>query len=127
MKQHRQGDVLLIPIRPLGPEDDRRETHRGKTVLALGEGSGHAHVIEGPIIAWNSPAGHALGTPAFSEGGVGMIMVIEPSTLIHESIRGEAVNHAHAPQIIEPGWYEVRTQVPEYRPVGPARMQLDFD
>ena len=52
METYRQGDVLLIklPAKPQGfVPVDRDEKNR--IVLALGEATGHAHVIEEPTAA----------------------------------------------------------------------------
>lgn len=51
MKMYRQGDVLLVAISPaisksIKPGRDLREEKTGRTVLAYGEVTGHAHVVE---------------------------------------------------------------------------------
>ena len=41
----RQGDLLLVPMEAL-PEQTWGDIHGGRLVLAEGEATGHAHVIE---------------------------------------------------------------------------------
>ena len=44
--QVRQGDVLLEEIDTIPPEALRLTPDAGRNVLAVGEGSGHAHVVD---------------------------------------------------------------------------------
>ena len=46
MNQIRQGDVLFVPIDSIPEGAVRVEPTRGRYILALGETSGHAHVID---------------------------------------------------------------------------------
>ena len=131
MKQHRQGDVLLIPLRVLDAGEAEvlaaMARKSDSLIVALGEGTGHAHVLEAPV--WTKPAvagTNSIGTPEFTNGGKAEIAVLWPGTLKHVSIVGEEIDHRHADQEIEPGWYEVRTQKAEYKPAPRAR-SLDYD
>jgi hypothetical protein len=55
---YRQGDVLVLPIEPAelpaGLAQAPRD-RRGRMVLALGEATGHAHVVTGEGVALLSP------------------------------------------------------------------------
>lgn len=46
LKQFRQGDVLIIPVRALPQGAKPRARESGRVVLAHGEVTGHAHAIE---------------------------------------------------------------------------------
>jgi hypothetical protein len=46
LKQFRQGDVLIIPVRTLPQGAKPRARESGRVVLAHGEVTGHAHAIE---------------------------------------------------------------------------------
>lgn len=43
----RQGDVLLVPVKAI-PEGTKSAMEKGRAVLAYGEVTGHAHVIDAP-------------------------------------------------------------------------------
>ncbi len=48
--QIRQGDILLVPVDETPPADAMQHSH---VVLAEGELTGHAHVVEAPrILTW---------------------------------------------------------------------------
>lgn len=90
MNQHRHGDVWLEKIEAL-PDGARRVTREaGKTVLAHGEVTGHAHTIEEE---W-AELWEVEGRRILEVGD-------RPATLTHQE---------HAPQTIEPGLYEIRRQ-----------------
>ena len=68
-----------------------------RIVLALGETTGHAHLIEGSVLVATS-------------GGRALLDILE-SRISHP-------NHDHAPRPIDPGWYEIirHTLIPRKRP-----------
>lgn len=96
----RQGDVLLVPIAetPKGLEEVPLEN--GRLVLAHGEVTGHAHVIEGE--ATFLAADVADLERAF-------LRVDEEVALVHDE---------HDTITVPPGGYEVRRQR-EYAPEAP--------
>ena len=93
----RQGDLLLVPVANL-PEQARL-LQRGRLVLAEGEATGHAHVVEDERAFL-----HGFG---WAGGGVFLSVVGDgPVSLVHEE---------HDPLLLLPGVYEVRRQR-EYAP-----------
>jgi hypothetical protein len=101
MRQYRQGDVLLIEIeqpsrtgKPIDPQDTR-------VVLARGELSGHAHVIQN-----SNGQAHLFEGP----GDRRYLLMTETGRLQHEE---------HLAIVLECGWYEVRRQR-QYDPAGPT-------
>ena len=91
----RQGDVLLVPVRPAevpstvvpAPRD-----RSGRMVLARGEASGHAHVIAGPdtqLLADRDDIGRLF------------VRVVGAASLVHE---------AHGPIAVPAGCYRVVRQ-----------------
>jgi hypothetical protein len=114
MKQIRQGDVLLVRIEDSVDEflrDGHRRTQateaiRGRVVLALGEATGHAHVIESENVALIS-----------AEQAEELFLLVHgdaPVALTHEQ---------HDTLDIPPGVYRVVRQR-EYRE---RRFDDDFD
>ena len=91
-QQVRQGDVFLRPCAK--PTGDLKEVARDRVILAYGEVTGHAHVIE------------ALGVAEFTtQNGERMVWVETPTTIQHQE-------HAFAvPNVLTRGWYEVVQQV----------------
>ena len=86
--QLRQGDVLLVAIGTL-PDDAEPEPVTTPLVLAYGEATGHAHVIDRPgARAFTSPAGRLLVLPDGAE-------------LVHQE---------HAPVAVPPGIFRVVIQ-----------------
>lgn len=90
-QMQRQGDVLHIPtteptgtMQPIPLED-------GRVVLARGEATGHAHVIEG------RGADFVLNALTLER----YVHVREPATVRHEE---------HGALQLPSGWYEVRIQ-----------------
>jgi len=96
-KQHRQGDTLLVKVRK--PTTPGEPIARGRIVIALGETTGHAHVITGEVAE-------------FMVDGQRMIWVEAPVPYVHDE---------HTAHTIEPGWYVVPTQV-EYTPAEVRRV-----
>jgi hypothetical protein len=90
----RQGDILLVPVEeiPEGLKDVPRES--GRMVLAHGEATGHAHVLEG----------EAKFLASDLEGR--FLLVEENAELVHDE---------HDTITVPPGGYEVRRQR-EYEP-----------
>lgn len=84
----RQGDVLLRRVQAL-PEGALRVNRGGSIVLARGEATGHAHVVE------NGSVAHYL------LGGLDYLAVDREATVTHEE---------HAPVSLAPGVWEVRRQ-----------------
>lgn len=68
---YRQGDVLLVPVESCPP--NARTISEGRHVLAEGEATGHAHVVEAP----SSRLFQGSGDERFLELGT-------PSVLRHE-------------------------------------------
>jgi hypothetical protein len=108
MRQIRQGDVLLV--REESTPNELRRRHRrlrdvepeaGRLVLARGEATGHAHVIEGE--------GVALVSSQEAEELYVLIHGPEPAALVHEE---------HDTLPVEPGVYRVVRQR-EYREPDP--------
>ena len=91
--QYRQGDVFLVEAddRHSGGPITAEHVAHGRLVLALGEATGHAHVI-------NEPKGRAQ---LFRRGAWRYLYVREAVQLVHEE---------HAPVTVEPGTYMVRIQ-----------------
>ena len=95
----RQGDLLLVPVS--GLPERASLVRSGRVVLAEGEATGHAHVVDNNgaslhRLAWRSEVSH-LGV----EGA-------EPVFLVHEE---------HDRLVVPAGVYEVRRQR-EYAPSG---------
>ncbi|MBM3271516.1 MAG: hypothetical protein FJZ01_28095 [Candidatus Sericytochromatia bacterium] len=94
MTQYRQGDVLIVAhagelpwrARPVQPEN-------GRTVLAHGEATGHAHAIKGDRVVLFREDG--------AGGGLAYLQAVTPVEVIHEE---------HAPLRLAPGRYAVLRQ-----------------
>src|SRR3990167_1586790 len=82
----RQGDVLLRAIAK--PDKLGKVIAKGTVVLARGEVTGHAHVIEGAIAE-------------FLVGGERVLWVEQPAPLTHQE---------HTLVEVPPAWYVVETQ-----------------
>jgi hypothetical protein len=87
----RQGDLLLVPVRALPDEADL--LGRGRLMLAKGEATGHAHVVED-----ERASVHRVG---WSETTYLRVVGDEPVSLVHEE---------HDRLRVRPGVYEVRRQ-----------------
>ena len=101
----RQGDILIVPVDEV-PEDLKKvPLESGRMVLAHGEATGHAHVLEG----------EATFLAADLEDLEQRFLEVEAeSKLVHDE---------HDTITIPPGNYEVRRQR-EYAPEAP-RMVAD--
>jgi hypothetical protein len=101
----RQGDLLLVPVG--GLPDNARRLGSGRLVLAEGEATGHAHVVEderASLFDWHWGADTYL-----------VVEGVDPVVLWHEE---------HDPLPLRPGVYEVRRQR-EYVPQRRARWVAD--
>jgi len=117
-KPVRQGDVYLHPstipasARRIEPTDPRY-VRDGRYVLALGEVSGHAHVIDvtPEVELWE-------------ESGVLWLRVLGETPLRHVDLASDAPTTDHATGIIAPGERKLVIQQ-EVQPDGIVRPVLD--
>lgn len=93
----RQGDVLIVPVKEVPAEAKPIAHGRGRLVLAYGEATGHAHVVEGKA----------------------ELLVADLEDLERRFLRVKAearvVHDEHDALILPPGDYEIRRQR-EYSP-----------
>ncbi len=104
MNQIRQGDVLLLPVKELPANLTEVERDSGRLVLAYGEGSGHAHVIDAPVSEAQLLA---------DADGARFLRIMERAFLVHAgnlSTLAPVVPLEHAAIEIEPGLYR---QIPQ--------------
>ena len=99
----RQGDVGLAPIAPPAKSKRGQPVHTGRVVIALGETTGHAHVIEGAVAE-------------FIIGGRRVLWVEAPTVLTHQE---------HGKLSVAPGWYVIDDHQQEYQPAELPRRVLD--
>lgn len=107
----RQGDVLLVEVDELPSQLEPVPREDGRLVLAHGEATGHAHVLEGEA---------ELLAADLEEMQERFLRVEAESSLLHEE---------HATVAVPPGSYRVvrqREYVPERRR-SPARSRFVFD
>lgn len=112
MQQIRQGDVLLIRLeqtpeeflREFGRRVDRVEREHGRLVLAEGEATGHAHVIESDD-AELLREDEELVSPDEAAELFLLVHGVDPVPLVHDE---------HASLTVPPGVYRVVRQR-EYR------------
>lgn len=90
---YRQGDVLLVKIQEIIPDEAERFIWEDRVVLAYGEVTGHTHSLPNTI-------------SMYSWKGDRLIEVKETTPLTHEE---------HSTILIEPGIYKV-VQQREYHP-----------
>ena len=102
----RQGDLLLVPVPGL-PEGSRC-VRSGRLVLAEGELTGHAHVVDDERASLHRERWSSAASYLNVEG-------VEPVFLTHEE---------HDRLLVPPGVYEVRQQR-EYVPVRHFRRVSD--
>jgi hypothetical protein len=93
---YRQGDVLIVPVNEL----EKVPLEAGRIVLAHGEATGHAHVVEG----------EATFLAADLEDLERRFLLIEAEAMV--------VHDEHDTITLPPGAYEVRRQR-EYQPEAP--------
>ena len=99
----RQGDVGLAPIAAPSKAKRGQPVATGRVVIALGEVTGHAHVIEGAVAE-------------FEIGGRRVLWVEAPTILTHQE-------HAHI--AVSPGWYVIDDHQQEYVPAELPRRVMD--
>lgn len=105
MKLIRQGDVAVKATTKTPSAHAKAITDNGRTILAYGEVTGHAHEVitdAPPLTGDDVPAQQLFEEP----DGTRLLVVRGPATLRHEE---------HAPLSIPAGTYEVIRQV-EYHP-----------
>lgn len=85
VEQHRQGDILLVPAQLPAGAQPVAPSPRG-VVLAEGEATGHAHVMD------------AATVKMWSAGEQRYVEVLAPTPLTHEE---------HGGSVVAPGVYEV--------------------
>ena len=93
-KTVRQGDVLFIPVAVLPADARERTPQNGRHVIALGEVTGHAHVLD--------PA----RAEVFDTAEAVYARIMEATPLTHEE---------HAPVVLDPGVWRYAPQR-EYTP-----------
>lgn len=95
-----QGDVLLVKIgdkKPIG-----KAKVRGRVILALGEVTGHAHVVEGAVAEFAS------------DNGARLLWVEVPTTVVHEEHNFEKATGVIGILPVENGLYEIVQQFDEW-------------
>ena len=102
----RQGDVLLVPLDSIPRRSLELVTEGPRVVLAEGEATGHAHVVQGRARLVRSTRHH-------QHPGETYLVVSGPATLVHEE---------HDRIELATGAYEVRRQR-EYVPPAPRRRE----
>jgi hypothetical protein len=101
MKHYRQGDVLVERVRTR-PRTGTLITDRGRTILAYGEVTGHAHAI----VPTDDTTGDQPAALFEEPDGSRYLFVDRPCALIHEE---------HGRIDLAPGAYRV-TRQREYSP-----------
>jgi hypothetical protein len=109
-EMYRQGDVLLVKLEPhlvpfgLVPLDVGQ-----KVILAYGEHTGHAHVLDGAKVKAVLRSDHPITT--WDAAAERFIQVLEGTHLRHLDLpRGEAPTGEHADIALSPGVYRVIRQ-----------------
>jgi hypothetical protein len=106
-KMIQQGDVLLIPIQTPTAEELKgrgvKRTHKDRMVLALGEVTGHQHVVEDVDVLEGL------------FGGEVVIVANKPTTLVHRTEAGEPTGE-HEDMDTGKGAYLVRLQRTDVAP-----------
>jgi len=100
-KQYRQGDVLLVQVDSLPPDAGLEDKSSSDIVLAYGEVTGHAHVVD------------ASAASLYNSQGEHFLEVVAATALSHQE---------HASIVLEPGVYRVVRQR-EYTPQETRRVQ----
>ena len=90
MDQYRQGDVLLIRVDRIPSSTKKVPRQGGRIVLAEGELTGHAHVVESDLAELLDDV-----------TGLRFLTIREPGRIVHEE---------HAAIGIDPGVYQVVRQ-----------------
>lgn len=101
---YRQGDVALVPVEAIPESATPVARDRGRLVLAYGEVTGHAHVIDAP---------EAEATLLTTEEGERFLRLVGAAPLVHEE---------HAPITVAPGLYRLPPQVEWSDELDPVRV-----
>lgn len=96
----RQGDVILKMV-PAAKKPNGDPVAKGRLVLATGEVTGHAHVMEGAVAE-------------FAVEGKRMIWVEAPATITHEDHDFERATGTVGILPVKPGLYELVHQWDEW-------------
>jgi hypothetical protein len=98
-KLYRHGDIILEPVELVAWQRNRMHTIKGKKlVVARGEATGHAHVLEASQIVAPEHAQDLLLSPRTAESEV---VLPKGGTITHEE---------HGTIALPPGEYAVRRQ-----------------
>ena len=106
---YRQGDVLLIPVQIRTNLKSEKVRRVAKVTLALGEQTGHAHVLEGDMEVWDAdyPADRRVSLlrlkppETLTPGAIRFVELLRQGCLRHEE---------HGAITIPAGMYEIRRQ-----------------
>lgn len=122
MKHYRQGDVMLVKVKDLpAKQGDSSGFYRdtvpvgmdGDVVLAYGESTGHAHVLDHEKVeAWVTTASKEAPTKAVWDAAADrFIRVMEATSLKHLNLLdGGKPTGEHADIPLDPGVYKVVRQ-----------------
>lgn len=123
---YRQGDVSLFPV---ARAFKAPEAPDGQAVLALGEATGHMHVLEAPGVRYTTEAAviAALKAEMIAKGILtedadtiaGAVIVEEPAELWHGT--RDRSGGEHASHVVAPGRYAVLRER-EYTPAAVRRV-----
>jgi len=108
MQMIRQGDVLLIPIDSVPKGAKSRKKDRGRVVLAYGEVTGHAHVIDDRA---------TLPAELFDTDRGAVLVVAPGSELVHTADFGTFKSTEEHGSVKVEGTFLVRNQR-QYTPWG---------
>jgi hypothetical protein len=111
---YRQGDVLLRRVASIPAKAKEVARDNGRLILAYGEVTGHAHVIDAPpsvavMVALSAPR------PASP------LTIQESATFVRLAKKAQLVHEEHGTITLEPGDYEVVRQR-EYTAWGERRV-----
>jgi hypothetical protein len=110
---YRQGDVLLVPVdRDLFAAEPQHKLVVHSVVLALGEQTGHSHVLEGEVALYDA------GFRIDQRDGTSRPRLKRPETITPEAIRFvevlregcSLIHQEHGAHVIPPGLYQVVRQ-----------------
>lgn len=108
LAMYRQGDVLLVKVD--SPPKSVNEVKMGRVILAYGEVTGHAHVLERekvvPLMVHPRP-----DKAAWDSAAERFIQVLEKTSLKHLDLpKNDAPTGEHADIALDPGIYRVVRQ-----------------
>jgi hypothetical protein len=101
----RQGDVLVVPVEKMPADLEKVPRDNGRLILAYGEVTGHAHVVEGGI------------AELFTQGDLDEL----EERFLHVEQESALVHDEHSTIVLPPGDYAVRRQR-EYAPEAPRQV-----